>query len=1417
MNGRTRFRLFLSSPGDVRPERDAVERVVSRINAEHAEGGAFELLRWEDIYYTAGSSFQQQIPPPSQSDIVVCIFWKQLGTELPEAYRRGDGTLPTGTEYEFEEALSSAVTSPNRLPDVLVYRKMAEVLFREETVAIEREQRERFLAFWRRWFHSEKGHFVAGFHTFPDTPAFESLIEQHLRLWLRRRSGHVTWPFGSPYIGLAPFEVKHAPVFFGRGREIERVRARLIANMLTGDRALLVIGASGSGKSSLVRAGLIPRIAETGGLSGLVDRTRWAIVTPAGLAGSIPRAWAQRFAEALFAPDVLGAELRNGDYAEAEPLARLLLRSPEDAAQPLLKALERVSAAYNGGLGTALVLVVDQLEELFTWPKSEATAFTQLLARLISHRRNGQCIVLVGIMRSDFRARLGEIPDLETMLRPREVAGPGESERIIEIGLPSQADLREMIAGPARAAGLAFEHSADNQRDLAAILEATAQPDALPALQYLLSELYRHREGNVLTLAAYDTLGGVAGVMATRGEAVVAALDAAAQATFPRVARALVQRLSIEAPATARLVPEATFPDGTSEGRLVNALKEANLLTSDRGMVRIAHESLISGWDRLRHLIERDRRLLDARHHLSQLYERYRQETTVRRSRMLLQGFPLEEGRELMRQWGASALADAAPGLPAFIAASDVADRRRRLGRTLVALTVVATLLAGAFGVWHFRMEAATWELETQLRLTLSRVEAARRLQDWETATKYAVDALALKESAETRSALVESLMATSPHAILRTLTKAELIAWAGRSQLVASRFNGDGLIVQAANDGCKLAPWKLTGIDNPDLFALAASPSGRVLALLADGSVAITSSSGATSSLQPLRLKSDVSLRLSRHASIGWRKDTAIIALVTFDAEVLIRECAADGAGLCTDRPPPKPVKATLPAADVVALSGDGAFLAIGSSQSSRVSIVRLESDVEPGWASIDIGAGSSVTSLALSSQGALLAVGTAGGSLLLYGSSSAGWHEIARLPSGSGPIGPVAWSPVERGATTDLAYRCDNANLCISAVSAKGPGPEVRLTGHRDALIALSWAPDGDLLASMTDTEVRVWQRKALGTPLTVVRRTPAGKRLEALAADLQRGLLVAGDSDGLLWVWRDDTDAAPLRIEPIGEIQGAIASIAISAEGRIAAAHRNGGVAVWPPVGLSAPKDPVATVALAGGALRLAWTQAGHTLVVPSGRQLLLVEGTAIKHIPGPPGMVGLPDGVGTTPSGGILVSYSGGLGILEWDIKQAKFRTVLDAAAIADSLSALSMSVHPSGRWLAATRGDSQIKIYDLGHTSRATTLALYHPNSRTVAFSPDGKLLAALGADSRLYVWRWDSATGSATLSFAVPAWPSVTASGRRESLDRSADWIAWLDNRRIAISGIAGEVLALDTDIEQFRKRAGRLASSAFR
>src|SRR5262245_50229836 len=382
--------VFISSPGDVAPERGRAQAVTAKLNRQFEGLVRFETVLWEERFYKADQTFQSQIPESITCDIVLSIFWTRIGTELPAGFplMPNGRPYPSGTAYELLSAIESSKRSGT--PDVYVFRKTADAAL--PTTDIERRrqaqiQLDALEALWAEWFKIETGQFKAAFQSFDSTDAFEQQLELLLRQWLETHNllgPRLNWPKekGSPFPGLAAFEAEQAAVFFGRDRATEEARRRLTAAAARGAPFLLIVGASGAGKSSLARAGLIPRLT-TPGVVETVDLWRVARMKPGeGQAGPLA-ALANALAEAL-------PELKQGDFPTPTALADHLRRGGASAAQPILRALGRAAEEAQRRRNTeqplkgALVLLVDQSEELFAQAidAAERAAFAECLSQL---------------------------------------------------------------------------------------------------------------------------------------------------------------------------------------------------------------------------------------------------------------------------------------------------------------------------------------------------------------------------------------------------------------------------------------------------------------------------------------------------------------------------------------------------------------------------------------------------------------------------------------------------------------------------------------------------------------------------------------------------------------------------------------------------------------------------------------------------------------------------------------------------------------------------------------------------------------------------------------------------------------------------------------------------------------------------
>ncbi len=444
----------------------------------------------------------------------------------------------------------------------------------------------------------------------------------------------------NPYRGLRPFESAHRGVFFGRGLEISAIVERLRT-----ESVVVVAGDSGVGKSSLIRAGVVPAVVD--GALGAGRAWRALTMVPgrrplAALAGAL------------------------GDPSLA---ARVL-------AEPELLARELHHRAGNDGL----ILFVDQLEELVTLgDPAEVAAFDAALAR-ISEGVTG--VRLVTTVRADFLSRLVALPRFgQELARVLFFVRPLPPERI-----------RDVITGPAAATEVSFESEAMINELVAATAQAGG--GGLPLLSFALAELWeaRDRKRGLITQATLDTMGGVAGALARHGDAVIAGMAPTDRIHARRVLLRLVTSLGTRVPRT-----EAELDVSTHTKAAVTALVNGRLLVVHDGEAgptyALAHEVLVRGWGTLRDWLDADAEDRARRERLAEACAEWsrlgrRAEATWRGAR-LIEAVALDPTNLTAHE-------------RAFIAAS-VRAGRVRTWRWRAGVTGVVALVVGVYAVQHDR------------------------------------------------------------------------------------------------------------------------------------------------------------------------------------------------------------------------------------------------------------------------------------------------------------------------------------------------------------------------------------------------------------------------------------------------------------------------------------------------------------------------------------------------------------------------------------------------------------------------------------------------------------------------------------------------------------------------------------------
>ncbi len=578
--GPVHFRVFISSPADVADERAVAAQVVEHLAYDPLVRGwvTTEVVAWDRptaVPLLAGDTPQASIDvaalTPEACDAVLVILWSRIGTRLKQ---RSDVDYPAESGTEFEYRRATAAFGAFGTPAVIVYNRTepAWVQLGSSDLDDRRDQWAAVRAFITGITGGNGGP-PGGVNTYSSTDEFRALVEFHLRELIRRRYGrarasasHGTQSTEAtelvipvPYPGLRPFDTDDSVVFFGRGIEVDELVERLAA---ADGRFVAIVGASGSGKSSLVSAGLLPRLSH----DAIHGSSGWRVVrtTPDKFGLGNP------FIALGIAIDSDGFDgKRDGGEWRASELVL------------------RIRAAESRAGATSTLLIIDQFEELFT--SVDPTAAFPYIDQVLELLAEGSSRVVLTI-RSDFYNRCLEHTGLAAALRRGS----------FPLSAPGLASLYQMITRPAEKAGI------DLERGLAErILNDTGvHTGALALMAFTLSELLATASGAVLRHEQYDRLGGVQGAVGARAAAAFDALDPEAQGELSVVFRHLITVNDDGAPTRQRGRPSHWSGNLAAQGRFIQAFVDARLLVSGLDAeghvtVEVAHEALFQSWPRL--------------------------------------------------------------------------------------------------------------------------------------------------------------------------------------------------------------------------------------------------------------------------------------------------------------------------------------------------------------------------------------------------------------------------------------------------------------------------------------------------------------------------------------------------------------------------------------------------------------------------------------------------------------------------------------------------------------------------------------------------------------------------------------------------------------------------------------------------
>ncbi len=1117
---------------------------------------------------------------------------------------------------------------------------------------------------------------------------------------------------GSPYLGLRKFEVDDKDRFFGRDNWIIE-----LTDYLKQKNVLLLLGASGSGKSSLVQAGLIPKLKDNFGANKLVNLT--------------------------FVPDVNPFEsfygcLLGNRYTQSQ--AKLAQAVKEDTLIKVVEGLKNNSDLW--------FIFIDQFEELFTrTPKTERDIFIKSLVNLIE--KNDSWVKIVMTMRADFLDKLSPYPSLGKI-------HDQYSKMLTDM---DESELRLAIAEPAARNGVIFEKGLINQ----IVADFYEQAGSLPLLQYTLDLLWEkdHIQERVLNIKTYQEIGGVTGALEKQADKIYGQFNEQQRKAAEEI---FLELISLEGKeAVSRRADKSSFEQEEMQREVLYQLIDNRLLVSKgedgKATVEVAHEALLRSWKVLQNLIREKEEIIVLRSRLyadAKQWDEVRQQDSQKANSELWNGSKLAKIVEFQKN-------NSLPNLEAlaieFIKASiSQAERQKnekiRTARRITAVSLVAVIISSSLGwmAWQKTQQAelnlahsrgfssvSLFNEHKELEAFVEAIKAGKTLQNQHAYDRVVMNTLQklLNRKSEHNRLLGHNMRVTSVSFSRdgRTLasgsrdntiklwnirTGKEIRTLQGHNSRVSSvSFSRDGKTLASGSDDKTIKLWNVeTGQEirtfkghNSRVFSVSFSRDGKTLASGSDDKTIKLWNVETGQEIRTFKGHNSIvySVSFSRDGkTLASGSDDKTIKLWNVETGQEIRTFKGHNGSVFS-----------------VSFSPDGKTLAT-SSGDNTIKLWNVETGQEIRTLS---GHNSFVYSVNFSSDGKTLVTGSGDKTIKLWNVETG--QEIRTLSGHNSFVRSVSFS--SDGKT--LATGSGDKTIKLWNIET---GQEIRtFKGHNKPVSSVSFSSNGKTLATGSDDKtIKLWN----GSTGQAI-RTLKGHNGSVFSVNFSSDgkTLATGSDDKTIKLWNVETG------QEIRTLQGhnkPVTSVSFSRDGRtLASGSWDNTIKLWD---IETGQEIRTLSGHNGYVYSVSFSPDGKTLATGSGDKTIKLwnveTGQAIRTLKGHNGSV---FSVNFSPDGKTLATGSDDKTIKLWNGSTGQEIRTLSG----DNSIVFSVNFSSDGKTLATGSDDKTIKLWNVETGKEIHTLTGHDRSVTSVSFSPDGKTLASGSWDNTIKLWNgsngWD--------------------------------------------------------------------------